>query len=731
MRGGAPKVIPVYNQQTGINPYMSNEEKNIQAIKYKEMPPKPSPPPPTLSIEYNQPQNKPQQPKKEYIGDRVIDPSMYMTYVGPNIQNSLYNQYAQLGPYSMAAAQGFIPPVIIKNYTIDGGLSFDMNKNYVYENVLPDRKFSPSYTTLGERMMDYECIRGTILKGSDGHNMDINGMGMNSLDSHVKIDTSNVNPYNSFKRSGVRMNPYNGLPKNFLLYRSAYPIRHNETNGKIDFAKDAMSINIRLYKMVEGSWLINKNNSDKYNNKEKFFKYDEWREIAYYGYIRENIIKKNVCPNFVNMYGYFIDEKSNIEYDKINYIDPNRQNENERQYNISYETNQNLPSYNLPKYVNPNENLIVNGNQQTAQLLQTNIPNISQQIINNIQQSIERNKSEILQQNVTTINNNMIITVNENKYCGKSLVLLTESPTYSIFGWMSQVYYAEGNVYKIKTRGFHRVEEWMNVLFQIMVALYVMQKHEMYIENFDIERNIYIKDLVYRGQTTEYWKYKVNGIDYYIPDCGYLVMIDTDFADVRETNNDVFSEKQTKHKLRGKIFGDTEDTKSKSFEMFIKTFDENNFSKYAQNYGVIKPPTEILSLIGKINSEAINDKEKDIGKYILNYMLCYIHNRIGSYLKKTEIANVRENGLIKYEKGNIIVHKIDNDTYKFVMYLSSNDNMAKIITKEKHDNKDYIISEVSIQSLISYIETESIVQNYKPNEEELTDEKLLETYIIE
>ena len=54
------------------------------------------------------------------------------------------------------------------------------------------------------------------------------------------------------------------------------------------------------------------------NQKSRYI--DSFREIKYYEYIRDHIIKPFVCPNFVMMYTYFICNDNNINFSKINMI---------------------------------------------------------------------------------------------------------------------------------------------------------------------------------------------------------------------------------------------------------------------------------------------------------------------------------------------------------------------------------------------------------------------------
>ena len=88
--------------------------------------------------------------------------------------------------------------------------------------------------------------------------------------SHIKFDE--LNPYN---RQRYTNNPFSELPDNYLIYRSCYPIRKDGLSNSIVCAKDATSINIRMYKMTEGSFAINRMLQSK-----KFNEYNEWRDLA-------------------------------------------------------------------------------------------------------------------------------------------------------------------------------------------------------------------------------------------------------------------------------------------------------------------------------------------------------------------------------------------------------------------------------------------------------------------
>merc|ERR1711916_20754 len=74
-------------------------------------------------------------------------------------------------------------------------------------------------------------------------------------------------------------------------------------------------MNIRIYDMTVGEI-----NADRLGDNLGKSDFDLWREMAYYEYIREEIIKKNVCPNFPILYGYFTSSETGINFNKLRQI---------------------------------------------------------------------------------------------------------------------------------------------------------------------------------------------------------------------------------------------------------------------------------------------------------------------------------------------------------------------------------------------------------------------------
>jgi hypothetical protein len=672
--GGGEKVIPMYREPINTSS-LPNEQKQIFQEKIAEKGQKP-PLQPTINFQYYQPPPKPREQPKS------IDPNMFMPIYPQSL--AYPPQWSYYG-----GAQIALPP-IIKNIQIntDGPSGNHERLFIVNEDVMPTKPVIPSLTTIGERLTVYQFVRSSIFNNTDGTDIGLSGKSQNSLLSFIKF--GELNPYNTYKFSD---NPYKGLPDDFLIYSTCYPIRHQESYGGVSCAKDSTSVNVRIYKLTEGSFLINRLNPALY------FEFDEWRDVAYYEFLRENITKRKVCPHFVTLFGYFISEKTGIDFAKIALIKNNVDHKvDDAQYNIRPEEENECVTREA-----------INGGK---------IVKMSDM------------KIEYLN------NNKQILEINPNAYLGKTLVLLTESPTYNILGWASKTYQSRGNIKEMINRGVHTEKEWMNILFQIMISMCVMQINKIFIKNFKLENNVYVKDLTLRGQITNYWKYKVNDIDFYLPNLGYLVLIDTNYRDLTESSTLSFNKPITNtHKIDGKFLGNDckltdQEINDNVFEMFKKAFDVNEFGKDFTNTGGCRPPAEILNLMGKIYADIINDKQKDIKKHVINYMRLFMHNRIGTYLKESEVSNIRRDDVRDFKKGQIVVLEDGYGTYKFVMFMETLNGKTTILTKSEPSDNDIVEMVVPVSSLLNYSKAEQIMQTFKPNDANMNEEDLLETYII-
>lgn len=558
-------------------------------------------------------------------------------------------------------------PPVINTYSINvtAPVADHGRISAIYEDVLPGNignrnpNFFNTSSTIGERLNILNFIRGSLLKYADGEDINIDGTADNSLLSYLKF--MELNPY-----AESWDNPYKSLPDGLLIYRSCYPIKYDAKTAAITCARYSIGINIRIYKLSWAEYNIKKLQTDEYYN------YSVWRELIYYEFIREKIIKQKICPNFVLLYLYYICENPNINFDKLSRLKNNKVNP----YSVTYETT------------------------------------------NNIKYAVYQN--------------------NNSAYSGRALICLTEAPIYNLSGWASRTYKTDGRIKRMVNTGYHKSEVWFSILFQLIAALYTLQKFKIIFHGFSPKNNIYIKDISAHENITNYWKYKIDGIDYYIPNYGYLLLIDSDYHDIqpcgliKPANSNLY-QKIYSNIFEGPVLYSDASLLKSSFDIFKSVFNTNEFSKSYTVYGGTKPPEDIISLITAINTEANNSNNQNINYYIPKFFGRLLNNRIGTLLSENEIKNIRFDDHTEFNPGQIVVQEIRFGTYKFVIFLKRANPPgagAIILTKSDTNKSDTLEQNIGYDLLSNYSKYENIQQNFKPAEASLNEDDLLEIYII-
>lgn len=639
-------------------------------------------------------QSFPTQGQKPLLDIQMYEPSK-PPRKRPMVNPSLYMPIQTAHPFLPPQYQGFgagpyyhVPgvPKILKPYVINiSGPVADHGKvNTVMEDILPSKEFTNTSLTLGERLSILEFVRSVFVRQHDGEDIDLEGTKDNSLLSYLKF--MELNPYNTNEYTN---NPYKSLPDDMLIYRSCYPIRYDKYTNSVNCAKNSVGMNVRIYRLSVSEYRIKK------EEKLNYYDFDTWRELAYYEYIREQILKEMVCPNFPIIYAYFVCEHCNIDFDKIINIKGRQRNNN-----------------------------ILSGGGDPNNIL---IPPPIEHFIQKRREIPYKNGEPIVK-----------VELDGKQYSGKALVALTESPNYSIYGWSRKTYKEEGNIQRMVNTGYHKDFVWESVLFQLMAALYVLQIHKIAIENFDLANNVFIKDITLHGNVTKHWKYIVDGYEYYIPNYGYLVMVDSNFRDITPNNYSISRRGGgRKFKIISNIYEhdgdkayDDESIEKLCFNGFKKCFSPNSFSNYFGNTGGTKPPEKIIRLIDDINKDIVKNNIIDIGYYIKTFMRQFLNNRIGTYLRDNEIKNIRFDEYQKLKSGEIVVQKIHNDTFKFCLFEEEINGKAYILSKNDPRDKKIERMETSKSLLYVYSRYDNILQNFKPNNANLNENDLQEIYTI-
>ena len=522
--------------------------------------------------------------------------------------------------------------------------------------------------------------------------MSISPGNKNSLLSYIRL--LSINPYN------IDRNPYKSLSRGFLLYNGAYPIRYEQDKNHIAIAKNPLGVNIRLYDLSVGAlrcFSINKNIN--------YYNFDVWREIKYYEYIREDILKRKVCPNFVALYLYTIDSTSRIDYEKLGMIKYNSlpkglsilEKQNEQKINELHEFNmsEKLLSYVLkPKALASQENLA----------------------------STENRKEDITESSL------------------KTLVALTEAPNCNIIQWASPRYEPFGSIKKMVETGYHSENVWFSVLFQLTFACAVLQEKGIYFHNFSLENNVFIKDLFTDPNNIGHWVYQINDMDFYIPNYGYLAMIDSRYVDIYEETNktiDIKKEQPVIYKIASKeLFGDENGNMDIDFErdliktkimiQFKEIINPDNYTNKLKIMRGSKLDDNILDLLKKMYMDT---KETDIGGYLEKYFPFYLNNRVGTLLTKNEKDILPLISDITYNRGELVAYQERFGEYKWAVFIDNNADGIRKDIKIKDEQNQYKVKPVFPHSLFKYPINERIQQSSNKTVK-LNDEFRLETYNI-
>jgi hypothetical protein len=651
-----PELAPYKNEKN--NPFTTNERKDINKKRYDENPIKE---PPVL-LEQKIYDRQPVPPQKQQF-----PPSFIPIYdESGGVTNNML-------PYSKVINQ---PPIQkIYNVTLANPLGNYTTLNRIYEDMLPGQPFTLSSLTIYERLQLIEYLRNNMLTNMDGEEMNVTG-GDNSMLSYIKV--LDLNPYT------MNANPISMLSKDFILYRAAYPIRFDDKTKSIAIAKNNMGMNIRMYKLSQGALMARQINQN--INVQNF---DVWREVMYYNWVKTDILKKKISPNFIAPILYKIDTQSNISWERLEEIKKGRstyalqQNDDEKTINALHTLDRQLGPF--------------------AALLPRKLAKPEQQP-----------KADI--------------TVNSNK----TLILLTEAPTTSLITWSSTVYESYGSKKLMVATGYHSLEIWKVILFQLIYIFAILQKHNIFMVNILLEKNFLIKDIFSDINAIGSWIYKIDNIDYYIPNYGYILQFDSAYSEpdqfVELATRQPIPPTDHQYKIKGKLF-DSNNYKSQIMDQFKSIINPDNFSHMLTLKGASKPDDNIITILKNIRETINNENIQDINKIIPLFFGEFIHNRVGSLLLKSEKDNINMLSRPNFRKGNLMIWQERYQEFKWVIYVEPIQNSLKhkIITRINDKNE---ITEVFANTLFSYPENETVLPD-STKKFKYDENHIYETYIFD
>ena len=640
--------------------------------------------------------------------------------------------------------QPLIIPNVINNYTIGTAnpLQDPQQMNTIYENMLPKTLSISRMNNLTDRNIIATHVKSNILNNYD-EEVIMFKKGPNCIFN--KLKTTTFNPY-TYITDGQNNNPFKTIPENFLLYQSCYPILYDSIEGS-KCKSNGTGLNMRIYRLNKGETFKNKQPHIKFNS-------NVFREMITYQQIKDNILDKKICPNFVLLYGYVICKESGLNFDSFNvkkHLDIT--DERYKRYLLSnadvieelkrYKKTHNIHSSTIIKDILT----IINNNEQYKEDFDKALDNPSDGRAKEMIQMIFRGLpyfEDIMKENDVPLEEV------ESYYGDDLLMALTESPTYSILKWIEKVY---ENTFKskiMKFDGMHTLKEWQSVLIQILCAYHCLVKEKIYIPNFTLRDNVYIKELNTDQAVTKYWIYNINGVKHYVPNMGYLVLIDSSFKNksyynkdinkpsykvistlkgdliyvkdnystkldpivmseqinsiLDSTNNKQKNQEKQKEQDKDKDKQDNPDEIKKDdftikdiINVLIQSLNSSNISENTninKLNGVSKQESNVMDLLDRIN-KYLNDNKNNENVFIdciNDTILSFLHNRIGTELGDDEFKNIAyQNQDKKYVFDGKQINPDNVKTGDMVIYHKDIENssysIAQILYISKKENQ--------------------------------------------
>lgn len=289
---------------------------------------------------------------------------------------------------------------------------------------------------------------------------------------------------------------------------------------------------------------------------------------------------------------------------------------------------------------------------------------------------------------------------------GLALGLLTESPTHNLLQWCSKSYTSSRNVIRKMTRlGIYQDEVWRNILFQMLQGITVMMKEKFAIRNMALEKSVFIKDL--QMLSNQYWIYNLNGMEYYLPHAGYLVLYD-----IGGSEEDDFESKVVCHDWGRES---KEEIETILIDGILRIFDPTFFNAVSLPPNVNPPSKTILNEMKLIRDsidkgKTYSDKTAVLTDTIRKHFSSFFHPRIGSDLTEQEVKGVEERSPrwseLKY--GSIVAYmkSYTPASWVWVYFVAKEGSLAKICVRK--NGKDIEEKNVSINLLRRYLSPRSL-----------------------
>ena len=733
---------------------------------------------------------------------------------------------------------------VINNYKIDaGGVNADhINLDDIYEDILPAELKYSKLSSIMDRLAFYSYLRSTFITYDDGDYINLNQkFSKNKLNNTNLLERVKLMEFNPFGFNKFTANPYKDLADDMVLFRSCYPMNFN--NFGIKCSKNNINLNIRIYNMTVADFCANRISKNyTWGNR------NVWREIAFYEFIREKLIKKKICPHFPILIGYYLCDNNKINFEKFKQLKYNNYDkkkvkkiliekaiENKRlkqelmeelnkirdkktPENLPHDRDSNNNIFFIGSYVfNTRENIRnigyisdiiednVRGDGKNKYILKL----INAEILDDVE---EVNDDDLIayyrvitnmdtyqrlmpeqRQNMTVnfdprnLNELEILKImrliNPDASCDKCLISITESYNFPFKLWASRIYEKDmGIANKMIHTGYHSINVWKSILFQLLYALCTLYTYNFNINNFNLDDNVYIKFLGKENSQFGYWKYIINNIEYYIPNYGYVVIIDSNFKNLNDptvltnTNTNYVTYKETIYdvltndiKKQPNNNNNYNGIKANIIKKMKDIFDFNlHYGHTHTTNGGIKPETDIEILINNIytsintfddnNHNSLNNiYNLNIDELFYDNFYSFLHNKIGTKISTDDLNFINNDFIVTAPvKGKIYINEND----EFVLCVSTNttknckyfrddgdptnpnltDNVIPVqyddiilnIDRDRDTNDAEGTNSINLTntSLKEYNSHTPLEQNYRLVDNKFTKENLIETYSL-
>jgi hypothetical protein len=320
--------------------------------------------------------------------------------------------------------------------------------------------------------------------------------------------------------------------------------------------------------------------------------------------------------------------------------------------------------------------------------------------------------------NIANMKNEIPIS-SDNSIC---LVNLTESISQNIIVWASPVINTNDRndvvITIMNNSGSHNLNKWKNVLFQLLIGIYILIKKDIFFNNFSLENNVYIKSI--NSSIYKYWKYIINDVEYFIPNHGNLVMIDSNF----------------KHSKIGLKNLDSTFTFGSLFDKIKLTGDRNNLINNIKTelisidtiINTMKAGATDLSTLTPANINTLIHLITDKIIYIIvSNFYEYISDDIGKMVNNQDldISYNKMNHYDAYKPGDLVVYnKYDINIISVYKNKDNSTNRETIITNlldinrygiDQNNIGDNNITPELITKIINRPNSKDIIDIYKVN----------------